>query len=79
MGFRPKNIPQRLKPFRFSRHVSARLKPRPFKTASIGDSKSKCVYPAGNPYTLANERHYQVSRLIDRLPLEPAFWPHVPE
>jgi len=40
MGFRPKNIPQRLKPFRFSRHVSARLKPRPFKTPSRNYCKS---------------------------------------
>ena len=33
MGFHPKSISQRLKPVRYSRHASARLKPCPFKPA----------------------------------------------
>jgi hypothetical protein len=62
MGFRPKNIPQRLKQFRFSRPVSARLKPRPFKTASIGDSKSKCVYPGLQPIWMAEQMHARIAQ-----------------
>jgi hypothetical protein len=35
LDLHPKNIPQRLKPVRFSRHDTARLKPSPFKTVPV--------------------------------------------